>query len=374
MQVKHFDSMNEVMAHLRSEVRANPYAQFMKDGYQWVNDGGAGRLIPSKGSSFWSPFLYRGQTRRYTPCVPGVFRGLPKVNHPDQLPRRDHAQSYLAGVRLEEFMWALTEHPAYEFSSKMGLVVSSEALAQHYELPTGRLDLTQDPDVAAFFATNWRDDSGTWYPMEDGESVVYRLGAPHLMQGLGKHREFYLEWIGKQAWPRPGEQKGGTLLVPLGADFEDIDGDIFTFRHDAACGRQYNDLFDGGKTLFPPDVLSEVADSIRTCATAAKIMLVKTLERNGFSGAALEEQVRASIDYFQEHLGVEVVDRTPISLTEDQKARAMTQVDEMKKTFLDNVWVYPVRTAKPGDVEELRKRGVRVYVIGEDAPGNTEVP
>jgi len=191
---------------------------------------------------------------------------------------------------------------------------------------------------------------------------------------LGKHREFYLEWIGKQAWPRPGEQKGCTLLVPLGADFEDIDGDIFTFRHDAACGRQYNDLFDGGKTLFPPDVLSEVADSIRTCATAAKVMLVKTLERNGFSGAALEEQVRASIDYFQEHLGVEVVDRTPISLTEDQKARAMTQVDEMKKTFLDNVRVYPVRTAKPSDVEELRKRGVRVYVIGEDAPVNTELP
>lgn len=372
MHIRHFDSIHAVMAHLRSEVPSNPYAQFMKDGYQWVKDGTRSRIVPSPGSSFWSPFLYRGQIQRYSPCVPSVFRGFHRVNHPDQLPRCDHAKSYLAGVRLEEFTWALTEHPAYAFSKEVGLVVSSEALAQHYELPTGRLDLTQDPDVAAFFATNWRDDSGAWHPMEDGEGVVYRVGVPRLMQGLGKHREFYLEWIGKQAWPRPGEQKGCTLLVPLGADFEDIDGDIFTFRHDAACGRHYNELFDGGKKLFPPDVLSEVANSIITCATAAKVMLVKTLERNGFSDVALEEQVRASIDYFQEYLGVEVVDRPPISLTENQKVRAMAQVEEMKKTFLKDVRVYPVRTVKPGDVEELRKRRVRVYVIGEDAPGNTE--
>lgn len=374
MDVRHFNSIHEVMAHLLSEVPENLFARFMKDGYQWANDGGVGRLVPSPGSSFWSPFLYRGQNRRYSPCVPGVFRGFPRVNHPGQLPRRDHAQSYLAGVRLEEFMWALTQHPAYTFSKEMGLVVSSEALAQHYELQTGRLDLTQDPHVAAFFASNWRDAAGVWRPMEDGEGVVYRVAVPRIMQGLGKHRESYLEWIGKQAWPRPGEQKGCTLLVPLGADFEEIDGDVFAFRHDAACGRHYNERFDGGRKLFPPDVLSEVADSIRTCATVAKSILIKTLERSDFTRQELDWQIHASTEYFAEHLSVEVTDRPPISLTEEQMLRAQVQVDAMKKTFFDNVRVYPVRKAKPGDVEKLSKRGVWVYVIDEKTPGDVEAP
>lgn len=296
------------------------------------------------------------------------------VDHPDKLPREDHAKSYLAGVRLEEFMSVLTEHPAYEFSKEIGLIVSPEAIAQHYELPTGRLDLTQDPEVAAFFASNWRDASGAWHPMAAGEGVLYRSNMTSLINMLGEHWQFYLEWVGKQAWPRPGEQKGLTLLVPLGRDFEEIPGDIFTFRHDVTFSRYYNDLFDGGRKLFPSDVLSEVAEAIKTCATAAKSMVRKTLERNEFAGQELQWQLDATADYFAEYLGVEVVDRPLISLTEDQKTRAMAQVDGMRKTFLNDVRVYPVRTAKPGDVEELRKRGVRVYTIGGDTPDNMETP
>lgn len=106
--------------------------------------------LPSLASPFWSSFLYRGQVKRHPRCIPSVFRGLQFVDHPQKLTRRERAQCFLERVRLEEFLLALADHPAVAYAREIGLKMNCEALAQHYEMATDRLDLSQDPEVAAF--------------------------------------------------------------------------------------------------------------------------------------------------------------------------------------------------------------------------------
>ncbi|RDS82596.1 FRG domain-containing protein [Dyella psychrodurans] len=338
MRHQHFGSIHEVMDLLRSEIPENPFPETSRDGYVWVNDGGQGRLVPSPGAPFSSPFLYRGQTKRHPHCVPGVFRGLQMVDHPQKLSQLERAKCFIARVRLEEFLMALRSHPAHAYSKEMNLVVSEEALAQHYELATGRLDLTQDPDVAAFFATNWRDANGQWHPVKEGVGVVYRVVISHLKQVLGDERyEFCAEWIGKQAWPRPGEQKGWTLLVSLGVDFEDYPGDILTFDQRESCGVDFRQKFDAGLKLFPPDVLSEVVEAIKTAPTMARSLVSEVLTSQGCTGEMHDRELDASVGFFAHHFGIDVVDREPIGLSPEQLLVAQAQLEQMKPTFLHDV-------------------------------------
>lgn len=339
MRHQHFDSIHDVMSLLRSEVPENPFAGAMEEGaFVWVRDGDQGRLVPSPSSSFSSPFLYRGQTKRYSPCVPGVFRGFPIVDHPQKLSQLDRAKCFIARVQLEEFLTALPAHPAYAYSKEMNLVVSEEALAQHYELTTGRLDLTQDPDVAAFFATSWRDANGQWRPASEGVGIIYRVDIPHLKQVLGEKRfEFCAEWIGKQAWPRPGEQKGWTLLVSLGVDFENYPGDILTFNQRESCGAVFHEKFDAGRALFPPDVLSEIAEAIKAAPTMARSLVSSVLTSQGCAGEMHDRELDASGGFFAHHFGIDVVDREPIGLSPEQLLVAQAQLEQMKPTFLEDV-------------------------------------
>lgn len=345
---QHFQSIHEALALIKTDVPFNPFLGGMKDGtFVMVTDGDEMRLVPSPGCSFSSPFLYRGQVKRYSPCVPGVFRGLPPVDHPQKLSQRDRAKCFLPRVRLAEFLNLLTHHPAYDFSRELKLVISAEALAQHYELPTGRIDLTDDPEVAAFFATNWRDQSGVWQPVSEGEGVIYRIDRGVLRQLLGDNWQRSLEWVGKQVWPRPGEQKAWTLLFPLGHDFEHLPLDILTFEQSASSSLHFNEKFEGGKKLFPPDVLSEVATAIATSPTVARSLFSKELVKMGCTGSMHDRELEASVSYYAHHFGVEIVEREPMLFSPEQLAIARDQLARMKETFMDDVRLWAVRKAAP---------------------------
>jgi len=136
--------------------------------YMWASDADVGQLAPAPASGLLSPCVYRGQTSRYSPSVPGVFRGLAFVDQPPKLSRLERTRCLLARIRLEEFLAALSVHPAIEYSRRISLAVSPEASAQHHEILTGRLDFSQNPDVAAFFATHTRNDHEQWLPAATG--------------------------------------------------------------------------------------------------------------------------------------------------------------------------------------------------------------
>lgn len=347
MKLQHFESVDAALEQIRAGVPWNPFVSQNDVVYEWVANGSEGRIVPSLASPFWSPFLYRGQMHRHSPCIPGVFRGLQFVDHPQKLTRLERAKCFLARVRLEEFLLALADHPAVAYAREIGLAMSSEALAQHYEMATDRLDLSQDPEVAAFFATNTRTDDGCWVPVDGGTGVMYRVDISSRYRAL---RSGELEWIGKQVLPRPGEQKGWTLRVPLGGDFESLPVDAFTFAQKKASSQRINEKFVGGKLLFPPDVLAEVAQEIRGSKSVARSLVGRALASQGYTGDSHGRELDASAGFFASEFGIAVEDRAPLSFSLRQRADAQAQAEQMKEMFLDDVAVRAVRSTRAAEL------------------------
>jgi hypothetical protein len=239
-------------------------------------------------------------------------------------------------VRLEEFLYALKKHPACDFAREIGLRIFPYSIAQHYEMATDRIDLTQDHRVAAFFATNTSTD-GVWHPVSYGTGVVYRL---HMRPFL-RHMPDHLECVGKQALPRPGEQKAWTLRLGLGQDFEGLPMEILMFDHDEQSSRALNEEFDGGRKLFPKDVLTTLAATIRTSSTLCRSVLAAVLDLPEFSHTMRAHGDRKARAWMEEAIGAQ--DRALIELDTLQMAAAQEAVATMRATFFDDIGLIAVR-------------------------------
>lgn len=331
--VRHFESVDHVLAWMERSVPPALFPPNPNVAYHWLADG---TLVPSIMSSFTSPYLYRGQIKRFRPCVPGVFRGFPLVRRPSQLSDACWLRSIADRVRLEEFLFALRRHPACDYAREIGLRIFPYSIAQHYEMATDRIDLTQNHRIAAFFATNAREDSD-WRPVQRGVGVMYRIGVRQFSQPMSEH----LECVGKQALPRPGEQKAWTLRLGLGQDFESLPVEICTFNQDEACGERINKEFGCGDILFPQDVLAEIADSIKSSPSLCSRLLVKVLTLPEFSeewGAR-----KKSVSQFEDVLGLPVLDRALIEIGRVQFKTAEKAVASMRGNFLNDVGLLAVR-------------------------------
>ena len=337
-QAQHFDSIEDVLSLFEAELTTREVnSHFRVEGidYLWTEDG---TIVPSFTAPFSSPYLYRGQVSRFQPCLPSVFRGLSSVAHPANMAPSERLRCFVDRVKLEEFVFALDAHPASGYAREIGLRICPHALAQHYELATDRIDLTQDHKVAAFFATNTRKD-GVWLPVNKGVGVLYRLQR----EPFRRHFRDRLECIGKQVLPRPGEQKAHTLVLPLGRDFESLPVEIYTFSQRESYGRILNDHFGGGAKLFPPDVMSEIASAIKSATTLPRRIVTRLFGEDRSSHdliAGLRELKAALLGQNSPYC---VSEREPIRMTSSQQERAATAVETLRATFLDRVDVVAVR-------------------------------
>lgn len=342
---RHFASIEDLMEWVARDLVSAQLREVLplhaRYEYLWTADG---TLMPSPCSPFVSPFLYRGQVVRHKPCIASVFRGLSIAGDcaPGwrQLTAQDRARLFVDRVRLEEFALALRDHPASEYATTIGLRLSSYGLAQHYEMATDRLDLTLDHAVAAFFATN-RLVSEQWVPVSEGQGVIYRIRTTALDQ-LRPNR---LECLGKQSLPRPGEQRAFTLTLPLMADFENLPVELLTFDQDGACSRRLNDRFTGVASLFPPDVMADVARSIRAEKSISRDVAECVLSQDNPSRQYLGHPFSAWEALIEADGGMPVSGRGRITLTPSQRSQAISSVERMRETFLDNVGAIAVRRA-----------------------------
>lgn len=85
--------------------------------------------------------LYRGQTRRHTPCFPTTYRHLRRpASFLHQL-TVDEAMRIVADVaRTFIFYSELDRHPVIRWANRRRLDVSELEIAQHYGLPCSLLD------------------------------------------------------------------------------------------------------------------------------------------------------------------------------------------------------------------------------------------
>lgn len=205
---------------------------------------------------------YRGQTNHHDPMLPAAARGLQNLENLTEAPTQDQAEIILRLARMWWFERQLDYHPVAKHAEKEQLTLNRSALAQHYGLPTQFLDLTDDFDVAAFFATCRPTDRG-WAPMESGVGVIYRVDFD---EGFSNPIGGRYEPLGPQPLPRPTEQCGWVTLLPMVHSFENWPNvRLMRFSHNKRIGDHYLQQFEGGSALFPPDPLADVAREISDC-------------------------------------------------------------------------------------------------------------
>jgi len=206
--------------------------------------------------------LYRGQNKRHFPLLPSIARGL-RSQDIAEIWRCSHSDQAAIVLRLAQSWWfslELSKHPISNAAAQQKLDLDAIAVAQHYGIPTGYLDLTDDFCVAAFFAT-CRHVSMRWEPMNSGMGIVYRSTLKSLSSPFGRFVP-----LGPQPLPRPSEQCAWVTELPLCHSFEwwpDVAS--LRFEHDRAVGEYFLKMFEGGEKLFPKDPLAEIAAEILSC-------------------------------------------------------------------------------------------------------------
>jgi hypothetical protein len=206
--------------------------------------------------------LYRGQNNRHFPLLPSIARGLTcdDIVEISKISISDQATLILRQAQSLWFHRELIHHPIAKHSLALKTDLNEIALAQHYGIPTGYLDLSDDFNVSAFFATCQQTRHG-WEPVNSGIGVIYRTALEALATPFGE----YLP-LGPQPLPRPTEQCAWVTELPLCHSFEGWSNvSMLEFEHDRAIGEYFLEMFNGGSKLFPPDPLSEVADEILAC-------------------------------------------------------------------------------------------------------------
>lgn len=216
-----------------------------------------GRVRLSSGIEFYF-YLFRGQPEEHAPCLPTLSR------------LRYIEERLLALCRNTAFEDAISDHPLVLLSEQIRFMnsplhIDKQGLAQHYGLATDILDLTNNFDVASFFATcRWDDTSRCYRPVlfANEPGIIYRL-TPAIYE-CSNINSAKLETIGWQPLKRPEQQRACGLRMKPGLDFCSLPSvQMIKFRHCSEVSNRIWQAFDEGRSLFPPDAAAELAEQAK---------------------------------------------------------------------------------------------------------------
>jgi len=204
----------------------------------------------------FSSILYRGQNEHHSVCIPSIFR----------LPRNIDCLFWQA--KIVELSELLIKHPAcaaldaYQIE---GLAFTHDfgALAQHYGYPTTLVDFSRSKEVAMFFACCVYDPAtDTYSPQESGTAVLYTADLKELL--LQPATRLDVKPLGLHPLPRPHAQKAFALRMARGSNLDCIPGVSFEqIEITPQLSRQYYEMFDGGRMLFPSNPFDDLIRDFR---------------------------------------------------------------------------------------------------------------
>lgn len=296
-----------------------------EDSWYGYTEGKTWGAIPFAVSS-----LYRGQNTRHLPMLPSIARGLQSADIGEIWKSSISDQAKIV-LRLAQSWWfssELAHHPISHHAAHQHLDLDPIALAQHYGIPTGYLDLTDDFNVSAFFAT-CRETKNGWEPVDTGVGVFYRVKLDKFETPFGRYAP-----VGPQQLPRPSEQCAWVTELPLCHSFEGWpDVDMLQFHHDRHVGEHFLEMYAGGERLFPPDPLAGVAAEILACREIPVDLVEAALESfaNDPSGIltehfpVLRKEISALVD--QVSYRRLLTDQNVTSLLADQEWREKMLMD-----------------------------------------------
>lgn len=260
---------------------------------------------------------YRGENRIYTKTQPSLLRKLEKYTDPED------AELYrmVADMRIAEFAALLQEFDhvrTWDVSD-----VLYEALAQHYGLETGWLDITTDFEVALFFATCfWDNDTNSWKPLTKEQTEVseeskcgmlFHMPSWYMKQrwcfeirkfdDLSKGMTDNLIYpIGFQPFMRCSMQNGYGIYMRESRPLQkDIGFEKLRFRHSEELSKRVYDKMRGGELIYPHEGLKKVdyfIEKIRNLTGFSEEAFQYALQRNHLFRIQDKELCRKKLENF----------------------------------------------------------------------------
>ena len=219
---------------------------------------------------------YRGENQIFSKSQPSLYRSLERFSSQ----KDKELYRFIANMRIEEFRIFLCRLGITRFWHENYGSVLFEPLAQHYGLETEWLDITNDFDVALFFATcKWKD--GKWQPLDEDDIRQHPIGVIfHIpqwqaqntmlmstleMSGMENKKVFnnVILPIGFQPFMRCHSQYayGIHMEVPFPLQ-DDFTFEKLHFRHSVELSEKVFEMMECGKRIYPQEWLNEFMDTI----------------------------------------------------------------------------------------------------------------
>jgi len=246
------------------------------------------------------PFYYRGQIKDYGFCKSSLYR---KICNDDELTKK--TKVFANQLRLYEFkelIFNFEQVNKWPFGD-----VFTYAIAQHYGFETSIIDITNDLEVALFFACCKHIGDNKYQPLcerdiknENGRYGVLfiRNQLCDMYEAIENEGFITVYPIGFQPFTRCHRQKGFFVNTQIDDDLQKSEKfkKCFFERSIELCQEVYN-KFDGGNELFTYDALDEMKDMIDSIKTATsfseKIFFAVYEEKNdGISESDWIEMLR----------------------------------------------------------------------------------
>ena len=267
--------------------------------------GTDGCLHLKSGTEF-SMIQYRGQNEDFGVCKTTLDR------------YKSEQEQFLNICRTIAFEELLEDHPFVKLAKPLQinnnpLCLNLTGMAQHYELATNYLDITNNFDVACFFAT-CKYENGKYYPIGNISKPavmykIYEMILPPFTQNED-NKEIFLEYLGWQPLPRPEQQRASVLKVAKGTNIDTVSGiQKYYFKHSLSQSKKIWKQFDKGEALFPQDSAAALANECKKLNSFTNIQIDKALKRfKVWSGNELQ-----NIEQILDNLNINIINTNSLS-------------------------------------------------------------
>ena len=235
---------------------------------------GINECVYFKSGTEFSSIQYRGQNEDYGVCKTTL----------DRLDSKE--KQFLSICQTIAFEELLENHPFIKFARTIKffdkpLNLNLTGISQHYGLHTNYLDITNNFDVACFFAT-CKCENGKYIPYTDTSKlgVLYQVHE-HLIPPFNKNNEqIEIEYLGWQPLPRAEQQRASVLKMKKDTNLDDISSiKKYYFKHSISQSQRIWKQFDEGKILFPNDSASELANECLKLNSFTQQQINKAFDR-----------------------------------------------------------------------------------------------
>lgn len=219
-------------------------------------------------------YYYRGENQIYPTCKPSLLRNI--QNQKNEFDKQ--IELFVYDMKIYEFKMLLSKFKHISNWDKQYSDVLYEPLAQHYGIETKWLDITNDFEVALFFACCWfNKEKRQWQPLTktqtdlDNEKrfgVIFRQPdwradlLSETSQEIQKITGKILP-IGFQPFMRCHMQYGYAIKMDESMDlYTDVNFEKLKFKHSEKLSNLVFDKMQAGKLIFPNEGLLSCMDQI----------------------------------------------------------------------------------------------------------------